>query len=243
MSYVQQTIKAGDVVEVRKYYDWNHGRAHRKQPRTKCNERSSERQAEYNKRQAIDRLRWKLNAGCEAGDYHITLTYSGDAPAPEEASKHLRNYLARLRRLYTNGGHTFQWLAVTEFQNKRIHHHLILKQGPELMEIIKRWKYGRPKVVMLDNTGQYADLAEYLVKETDKTFRDPECKQKKRWSCSRNWPEPVITKKVIKASKWNESPKALKGYVLEDEKTYQGFTEDGYPFIFYSMVSVKRRKE
>ena len=111
------------------------------------------------------------------------------------------------------------------------------------MEIVKRWKHGRPKVVMLDNTGQYADLAEYLVKETDKTFRDPECKQKKRWSCSRNWPEPVITKKVIKASKWNESPKALKGYVLENEKTYQGFTEDGYPFIFYSMVSVKRRKE
>ena len=242
MSYIQQTVKAGNVVEVRKYYDWNHGRKNR-QPRGKRQERSTDKRVAYNRKLAIDRLRWKLNAGCEAGDYHITLTYSGDAPTPEEAKKDLNNYMRKLRRLYSNGGHTFQWLAVTEFQNKRIHHHLIIKQGPELMEIIKRWKHGRPKVTMLDNTGQYADLAEYLVKETDKTFRDPECKQKKRWSCSRNWPEPVITKKVIKASKWSATPKALKGYVLEDSKTHWGFTDYGYPYLFYSMVSVKRRKE
>ena len=243
MSYVQQTIKAGDVIEVRKYYDWAHGRQHRHQPRSERLEQSSKKKVEHNRKQALDRLRWKLNAGCEAGDYHITLTYSEEAPTPEEAKKYLHNYLKRLRRLYEKGGHTFRWLVVTEFQNKRIHHHLILKKGPELMEIIKRWKHGRPKVTILDGTGQYADLAEYLVKETDKTFRDPECKQKKRWSCSRNWPEPVIIKKVIKASKWSENPKALKGYVLEDEKTYIGVTDDGWPYIFYSMVSTRKRKE
>ena len=241
MSYVQQTIKAGDVIEVRKYYDWAHGRRHRESRERR--EKSTDRQAAQNRRQALDRLRWKLNAGCEAGDYHITLTYGDKVPTPEEAKKHLRNYLDKLRRLYAKGEHTFRWLVVTEFQNKRIHHHLILKQGPELMEIIKRWKHGRPKVTLLDGSGDYGALAAYLIKETDKTFRDPVAVQKKRWSCSRNWPEPVITKKVIKASKWIETPKALKGYVIVPGSVFEGVNDIGYPYQAYRMVRMKRRKE
>ena len=117
MSYKQMTIKAGAVIEIIKYQDWAHGHR-RKGSRGRQQKRSSESQQQRNDKKAEDELRWKINAGCEAGDYHMTLTYGKKAPTPEEAKRHLKNFLDCLRRLYTKGGHIFQWLAVTEYKGK-----------------------------------------------------------------------------------------------------------------------------
>lgn len=242
MAYKQMTIKAGDVIEVIKYQDWAHG-FRKNHSRRKKRKRSTEAQMLRNARKAEDELRWKINAGCEAGDYHIILTYGGDAPTAEEAKRLLKNYMDRLRRLYAKTGHIFQWLAVTEYQGKRIHHHLILKQGPELFEIVKRWKHGRPKVVMLDGSGNYGDLAAYLIKETARTFRDPDASCKKRWTCSRNWPKPTITKKVIRRHQWAKSPRPIKGYYIDKSKTYEGVTAEGYPYQRYTMVRLRKKEK
>ncbi|MBM6968660.1 rolling circle replication-associated protein [Pseudoramibacter alactolyticus] len=235
MAYKQMTIKAGAVIEVIKYQDWAHGHR-RKGTRGRRQKRSSESQQRHNAKKAEDELRWKLNAGCEAGDYHMILTYAGDAPDPDTAKRHLKNFLDRLRRLYAKDGHAFRWLAVTEYKGKRIHHHLILKQGPELFEIIKKWQHGRPKVVLLDDSGNYGDLAAYLIKETAETFRDPDALCRKRWTCSRNWPKPIITKQVIRRRQWVKSPRPFKGYYIDKSRTYEGITAEGYPYQHYTMV-------
>lgn len=237
MAYKQMTIEAGAVVEVRKYYDWAHGRRHR-EPRER-RQKSTDKQTAKNRQQAEDTLRWKLNAGCKPGDYHITLTYGGDAPTSEEAKRHLRNYLAKLKRLYAKAGTELRWLAVTEYAGRRPHHHLILNQGPELFEVVKKWQHGRPKVTLLDGSGDYSALAAYLIKETDKTFRDPEAVQKQRWSCSRNWPKPKITTKVIKAERWLSDPRPRKGYAIVPDSVFAGVDEMGYPYQTYRMVKLR----
>lgn len=237
MRYVQETCVCGRVIEVTKYHDWNHGR--RNSCRGPRRRKTPESMQQVNERNAEKKLRRKLNAGCLPGDYHITLTYAGGTPpSPEEAMRRFKNYIKRLARLYKKHGFELRWLAVTEYKNKRIHHHLILNQGPDLLAIVNKWDHGRPKVTLLDETGQYAALAHYLIKETRKTFRDKETVQKKRWSCSKNWPEPQITKKVIKRERWAREPRPRKGYVLEKDKTVEGFTDDGYPYQFYSMVKI-----
>lgn len=238
MAYKQMTINAGDVIEVIKYQDWAHG-FRKNHSRSKKQKKSTEAQMLRNAEKAEDKLRWKLNAGCEAGDYHIILTYGGDAPTAEEAKRLLKNYMDRLRRLYTKTGHIFQWLAVTEYESHRIHHHLILKKGPELLEIFKRWRHGRPKVVILDGSGNYGDLAAYLIKETARTFRDPKATCKKRWTCSRNWPKPIIEKKVIRRRQWAKSPRPIKGYYIDKSQTVEGVTAEGYPYQWYTMVRLK----
>ena len=68
-------------------------------------------------------------------------------------------------------GVEFKWVLVTEYENKAIHHHVIINDAPGLFEIVKKqWKYGRPNFTPLDDDVQ--GLAEYLVKETNKTFRN-----------------------------------------------------------------------
>ena len=91
MAYKQMTIKAGAVIEVIKYQDWVHGHR-RKGSRGRRQKYSSESQQQRNARRAEDELRWKINAGCEAGDYHMILTYAGEAPTAEEAKRLFKNY-------------------------------------------------------------------------------------------------------------------------------------------------------
>lgn len=242
MAYIQKTIEAGAVIEVQKYFDWLYGRRHQYKTRRERKRQTPENQVKRNEKKALEKLRWKLNAGCRPGDYHITLTYSGKAPEKKAAAKALKNYLDRLRRLYKKTNTEFRWLAVTEYQNKRIHHHLIVSQGPPLLEIVKRWKAGRPKVTVLDESGDYSALAAYLIKETQKTFRDPDAPCKKRWSCSRNWPKPKITRQVIRRTRWVTEPRAKKGYCIDKNQTENYIDADGFPCQRYVMIKIKNSK-
>ena len=49
---------------------------------------------------------------------------------------------------------------------------------------------GNPKFVMLYDSGEYSQLADYLIKETERTFRDEDSAVKQRYSCSRNLTKP-----------------------------------------------------
>ena len=59
------------------------------------------------------------------------------------------------------------------------------------------WTHGRPKVNPLDDTGNYRELAEYLIKETSKTFAEAAGPYKKRWNQSKNLRKPKIKIEVV----------------------------------------------
>lgn len=239
MAYVQEICIAGKVIEVRKFNDWGHGRRHRG-PRAAKKKRSSEKQKNANEVKAERDLTRILNAGLRGGDYYLTMTYNEDEPRQDEAKKEIKNCINRWKNLYKKHGFDLMWLAVTEYEDKRIHHHIVMNAGPDILAVMGKWKRGFVKARIVDDSGQYCKLAHYLIKATRKTFAKEESLNKKRWSRSRgNWPKPIITKTVIKRERWAKEPRPRKGYIIEKKKTVQGYDDLGYPYQFYSMVRLK----
>ena len=208
MAYMKKTVVAGKTMEVEKYLLYP-------KPRRLRSEKSSptsEQMAKVNERNAGKKLRRLINANFGEGDLHLVLTYRGEAPTPEEAKEHLRRFCRRMRKLYADAGQEMKYVLVTEYQKTRIHHHMIVNKA-DVSEIRKLWEHGFLRLSVLDDTGDYHQLADYLIKETRKTFRDSPTK--KRWTASRNLIRPKERVKTIKRKRFREPPpESIGGYRL-----------------------------
>lgn len=139
-------------------------------------------------------------------------------------------------------GRELKYIHVTEHLRTTLHHHLIV-QHCDTRIISQLWKeepsHLRASFHPLDDSGQYKRLAEYLIKETAKTFRSGESAYRKRFCDSRNLLHPKPKTKKIKAQAWRAAPVALRGYMLETDSIETGtnpFT--GLLWQKYSMVQI-----
>lgn len=241
MAYFKTTVVAGATIEVCKSYTKRVGvkvRSKRKKP-------TAEEMEKVNQLNAERKLRLKINANFMEDDLFITLTYrKNERPTPETAKKHIGDLLKTLRKEYKKMGAALKYVNVTEYENKAIHHHVLLNHvdGYDIAKIVRGlWKFGRPDFKYLDNSGQYKDLAAYLIKETSKTYKKNDGGHKQRYSCSKNlvMPQPKV-EVVKKATKWQADPKPIKGYYIDFDTVYNGvdpFT--GRKYQKYTMVSLK----
>ncbi len=207
---------------------------------------------EANRRQATRELERLMNANFRPGDLHVVLTYRKEIrPSPKKARKELKNFLDRMRGRYRKHGQELKYIVATEYLAKHIHHHLVINNintGTETTAdmIRKLWTErrgkdgirGNPKFVQLYDTGEYSQLADYLIKETDRTFRREDSAVGQRYSCSRNLvrPEKKVTERPAK--KWRRDPKPHKGYYILPESVYNGRDIFGYPYQRYVMVKL-----
>ena len=190
-----------------------------------------------NDRIALRKLAALLNMNFYPGDYHTTLTYAADAPDQQAAKKELNNFIRRMKREYEKLGKEFYWVAVTEYENKRIHHHIVMSYIDHSI-IQKQWTKGKIWTSSLDRTRNYTELAEYLIKETQRTFRKPENATKKRWSGSRNLKRAIVRRELVEARQLFEDPKPLKGYQIDADSIHRyehPFT--GLEHLEYQMTS------
>lgn len=193
---------------------------------------------EYNRRMAERNLSMLLNHNFKPGDMHIVLTYR-EAPNAETAKKDLKNFLDRLRRAYRKVGMTLKWIGVTEYENKRPHHHLIVNQGKSLADIIRIWGKGISRCSVLDESGDYRKLASYLIKETEKTFRNPDAVQRQRFAHSKSVVYPQIREEEVSAAALLKDPKPIKGYYIDPESIVWGRNpETECAYMEYVMVSM-----
>lgn len=242
MPYIKQTIYAGKTVEVHKYYSSRYGKrtSPNRRPHT---EPTPEDVAEVNRQQAIKKLRGLLNANFCGGDLHTVFTYRKEnrPKDEEEAKKILKKLMRELKKQYAKAGVPFKYISVTEYENKAIHHHLVLKKI-DVDRLQRVWGImGRVRITPLDDTGQYGKLAEYLIKETDKTAKKGGL-YKKRWNASQNLIKPVIVREVIQAKKWRTEPKIPKGFYLWKDDTTELNSIDRYtqlPKQDYIMVRLE----
>lgn len=244
MGYFKTTITAGATVEVIKSYTKRVGvkvRGRKEKP-------TAEEMEKINQRNAERTLRLKINANFREDDLFVTLTYRRDErPEPERAEKNMEKLIDGLRKKYKKVGEALKWICVTEYENKAIHHHLLLNQieGQDVSKMVRTlWGFGRPDFKYLDGTGQYKDLAAYLIKETSKTYKARDGKRKQRYRCSRNlvMPKPK-TKVVKKAKKWNPDPKPVKGYYIDQDTIYNGIDPfTGKAYQKYTMVRLSGSK-
>ena len=247
MSYVQRTVTAGEVIEVKKYYS---ARIHNKGTKRSPNrDHSSEAQKRVNDRRAETEVRWKTNENFGKGDYHLVLHYFDNFRTLPEAEQDLAKFKRILRELCREAGIELKYIACTETKRMtNIHHHLIINKMPLTM-IQEAWnkavKNGGISIRVLDGRKNHAALASYLMKEsrsTEDRREDGESdRRRKRFSCSRNLRQPKIEYRAIAAESWRRRPKARSGYELE--KLGDGSTErsgideiTGYAYQEYFQV-------
>ena len=170
--YFKTTVIAGKTIEVMKGYK----RRVAKGKRAEKNRLTPEEMDKVNQKNAAKKLRWTIAANFQGGDFHVVLTYLREnRKTPEEAKKIVNKFIRAMRKEYKKVGAEFKYIHVTEYQNTSIHHHIIIN-NLEYVNVTgwvkKHWEYGRPKFTVLDDTGNYQKLADYLIKETSKTFRE-----------------------------------------------------------------------
>lgn len=241
MRYKQIEYRMGMVIEVIKCIP-----AGERTGQRQGSKKSKEEIRKCNELQAARKLARKIEANFGPGDMHVILTYRKEArPTPKEAAQILRDFFKKLREQYRKAGFQLKYICATEYKNKAIHHHLIVNNVNDgvhtTKDYIRRlWKgRGNPKYVDLYDDGDYGQLASYLIKETEKTFRDPDSVGKQRYSCSRNLvePKPMIRHRRTKRG-WQQEPKARPGYYVKKESLYNGFDKLGYPYQRYLMIKL-----
>ena len=237
--YRQKTYRCGKAVYIEKTQTRIYRKGEARSPRRKP---TPEEKREENARAAERKLARKIASNFDENDFFVTLTNrAGDRPTPEEAKDRLKKFRDEMRAEYRKLGNEFKYIIVTEYKNKSIHHHAVINGIPETIQLVrKHWPYGRPDFKPLDESGEYSELAAYLIKETEKTFREPDSVQKQRYTCSRNLiiPQPEI--KQVTAKTFRKEPRAWKGYEILKESVVQGISKvTGYMYQYYTMIRSK----
>lgn len=240
MPYLIERVKTGRVIEVRKKYSARIGI--KGIPRAENHKPTPEEMEKINQDNAIRKLRWLINANFGSGDFHMIPGFRGNfSPGPDEARRLFRNFIRCVQNAYRKKGKEFKYVFAAERGRrgqKKIHFHVVCNYiDPRILSDL--WPWGRIKFFPLDNTGQYGELADYIIKRTSKTFRSGEMSYKKRYSPSRNLIIPEPENEVVPHSKWLKEPRAVTGYYIEKDKTVNGISAvTGYPYQFYSMVQL-----
>ena len=211
-NFIRETCVAGATIWTVIKYSVRSGRGQR----ARRSNPTREAVMKNNDRLALRQLTMLMNANFHPGDWHITLTYQDIPPCQSEAKREIKNFKDRMGREYAKRNITFRWIEVTEYKNHRIHHHMVLTYiEPEVIE--RQWKRGHVRFTALDRTRNYRKLAEYFIKETSKTMREPGNETKKRWSASRNLIRPIAKREVVAPSTIYDNPKAIKGYEIDPD--------------------------
>ena len=232
-NFIREICVAGACIDVTLKYSRRSGQGQRA---AKTNP-TREAVVKNNDRVAVKELARLMNSNFHPGDWHATLTYEGDEPSEKEARRELRNFIRRMGREYEKAGREFRWIAVTEYKNHRIHHHIVMSYIDD-QAIRSQWKRGYVRFTSLDRSRNYRKLAEYFVKETTKTMREPGNETKKRWSSSRNLIRPIVKREIVQAKTMYEQPKAFKGYEIDRDTIHRyehPFT--GIEHLEYMMIS------
>lgn len=192
--YREKYFKCGDYLEVSLYPVYKISGTRRKKAKA-----TSECQKKVNQKQAEMKIIRKANANFTKDDYRLDLTYrDGMNPVDdEEAAKHLRNFLRRVKTFRKrNNLSELKYISVTEkgSRKKRYHHHLIISGGINPSELATIW--GRGIVgcdpLQFDQNG-IANLVMYMGKKP--------VASSKRWNVSKNLIDPPAHQRDGRISK------------------------------------------
>lgn len=243
MPYIKNTYRYKNVVEVERIHSGRYGHHGQNGGRIK---QTPEEMQKVNERNCIKKLRRKIQANFDTDDLFLTLTYRRESrPDPAEARKRVKRLLCKLRKAWKASGVPLKYIIVTEYMNVSIHHHIVLNDLPDSTgpkKVKRLWKEnGGTDTKYLYEDGQYERLAAYLVKETNKSFRDPKNPAKLRYSCSRNLIDPKPETKIMKSDDWPEEPRVPKNYYMD--KLDNGINKRGYRYQYYRLIRLIPRKK
>ena len=253
MPYVERVTKAGNTIEIERYFTSRYkkkgiSRGDKVKP-------TKEEQEKVNTRQAERKLRILINANYGYGDYHLVLDYIRRKGEPDRTPEQMRQdidvFLRECRKEYRKAGLEFKYIHVMEIGKKGArHHHLVVNKIDT--EILQRCWYkayeghNRVKVFPLDDSGNYAELASYLIKYTGMHKKGTDgALQGKRWNCSKNLVRPEPEYHIISDREYfKKEPKAIKGYYVDKNSVSMGVHSPeyyGYGYLRYTLVKITDR--
>lgn len=253
MPYVERVTKAGNTIEIERYFTSRYkkkgiSRGDKVKP-------TKEEQEKVNTRQAERKLRILINANYGYGDYHLVLDYIRRKGEPDRTPEQMRQdidvFLRECRKEYRKVGLEFKYIHVMEIGKKGArHHHLVVNKIDT--EILQRCWYkayeghNRVKVFPLDDSGNYAELASYLIKYTGTHKKGTDgALQGKRWNCSKNLVRPEPEYHIISDREYfKKEPKAIKGYYVDKNSVSMGVHSPeyyGYGYLRYTLVKITDR--
>lgn len=209
MAYLIRTVDAGMTREIEK---WKRPtkEARREARRAAKANPTSEAQAKVNRENALRRLRLDINENFKPGDYWLTFTYAREyEPTDENCEEDYKKLMRWVRREYKRLGIECKYVAVCNQKGRRPHIHLLITKGMALELFQQLWQFGRIDIKFLDQSGQYAALAEYIFKHYEGKSG------KKRWNASKNLVHPQFKERESSANNWRQEPTAPKGWMID----------------------------
>lgn len=201
--YKEKTIICGDWMWVEVHPTWRPAGKRR----GKFKE-TSETQQKLNDRASRLRLVTLVHANFTSRDLALHMTFrDGEIPqTQEDYERVIRNFMAKLRRLYRREGVELKYILVRAWSEKgRPHVHMILSGGVDRGEIEALWPHGYANTRQLEFTETgIADLVDYMAGQRDDGKTDEGHVRKKgerRWSGSRNLVKPVERTNLTRYSK------------------------------------------
>ena len=238
MGTKRKTYDFGDVIEREEFHDGRYGGPGRKrQKRKKPTKEQIEKRNQYNKEKKARHL---LRKYFKKNDYFSTWTYRReDRPDDMAAAKSDYAKAVRyIRKEYRKRGCELRWIRNIEAGSKGAWHiHVVVNRIPDTDIILaKAWGHGKVWNELLYEAGNFRELAAYITK-SGKT--EPGLKES-NYSTSRNMPPPIPSIKKMK--RWQEEPKAKKGYYIDKETYYEGINPvTGCKYRHYTMIRLNRR--
>lgn len=137
-----------------------------------------------------------------------------------------------------------KYLEVMEFGKKGgLHHHIFINacDGVKTKDYRSNWPFGRIHFHLLDDSGEYSQLASYMLKQ--RRYWKAAGGKGKQYSRSRNMIRPETKKEVIRAvDGYYERPRKRKGYYVKKETEVFLTTEAGWPYMRYILVKDQKRR-
>lgn len=236
--YVMRKYVFENSIEIEKLHTH---RYHKKgQRRNSKSNPTPEKMQEYNRQRQIDYLRRLIKLNMPGG-YHMVLTYDKNhRPDKALAKKQFENFMSRIKYHLRKQGKEIKYISTTEYEGKSIHHHVVINDIEGIIKLVKKqWWHGTPNFTPIAEGEDVHTLAEYLIKETDKTFRKEDSVHGTRYSRSRNLVEPTFEEKIIKADSFRKDPHVPNGYVLNRDTFVYGVSDvTGYEYQKYELKKV-----
>lgn len=237
-----KTVKAGKHLYLDSYPIWDTaGEARAKQALEAIREKSATREAQrkLNARHAQRKLEEIINANFSAGDLLVTCTYPPDhqPESEQQAKKDMRNYIARLKRLYQRMQVEMKYVYVIEItegeRGRRYHAHMILSGGVSREAVEELWTGTKAGLCNSRRAQKLPEgltgWAKYITKSLNGETRQ-QVATKRKWCRSRNLviPQPTTADKKISRKRAERIAREMDSDRTETrailEKLYPGYT-------------------
>lgn len=236
MPYMKMVCRAGKTKEIMKYYTYS--LRPRGKPRAPKVNKTTEQQKKINDRQLVRKLTRLLNANFDGTSWYITFSYKVENRPSDKAElyKHIAKLLRDLRKLYKKEKSVLKYIWTAEVGARGACHVHMVVNSMDTRKIKELWSYGWVTMRPMDSSGQYRRLAEYFVKYYQKTRGTDAKLQKKAYNPSRNLKRPIPKRTPMKGDRFNSDIKVPKGWYLDKDSLREGITEDGYEFLYYTII-------